>query len=245
MGRTSLFHIALALLGGLAIISAFALAPAAQFGEQGGQPHFQVQVGHNQTFQWVLLNEGNSSIGFQIQIESIAAQGNQTTPTITASPMHGVIPAGGSFVVNLTVSMPLNDTPNAVTWSTIASAVEASNVSNPGGAVLQAGVAKIVSIAAIPSTTTTSTIPQRAVGAPISVSSSTLIIASVGIAIVAGIAGGLYYTLRKKPVKRKAVRKRKAPAKKAKKKATGRKPARRRRAPARSSRPRRRAARKR
>ncbi len=215
----------LILLSGLAVFSAFVLTPAAQFGEQGWQPHFQVQVGHNETLPWVLLNEGNSSIGFQIQIESISQQDNQTTPTIAANPAYGMVPPHGDLVVNLTVFMPLNDTPGAVSWSTIASAVEASNASNPGGAVLQAGVAKIVSIGAIASTTSTSTIAQRAVAAPIAIP-TTAIIAGAGVAIAAGIGGGAYYMLKKKKPRRPA-RRRKATAR-PRKKAARRKPARRR-----------------
>ena len=220
MGRLPLKCL-VALLCGFAVFSFFALAPAAQLGEQGGQPHFTVQVGHNQTFHWVLLNEGNTSIGFQIHIESIAAQDNQTTPTITASPAYGVIPARGSFTVNLTVFIPLNDTPGAATWSTIASAVEASNVSNPGGVVLQEGVAKIVSISAIPSTTTTTSIPTTTIVPKSAVPqihvSSTLIIAGIGIAIAAGIAGGIYYAIKRKPTKK--ARKRVGPARARRRKA--------------------------
>ncbi len=138
-----------------------------------------------------LGNSGNTSIGFRMEQPSVQQQDNQTTPTITITPEYGTIAPYSTFPVNVTVSMPLNNTPGAVTWTVIISAVEASNASNPGGAVLQEGVAKIVSIQAVVSTTSTTTIPQKvAVSAPaITLPANTLIYAGVGVTVAVCVAG--------------------------------------------------------
>ncbi len=187
---------AFALLIGLMFVTLLVSVAVAQLGEEAGSLSFSVQVGHNQTLQLHLLNEGNSSIGFQMHAQSLKTEDNQTTPTMAISPLSGVIQPHGAFTVNVTVSMPLTNTPGAVTWDTIISAVEASNTTNPGGAVLQAGVAKIVAIQAIPSTTTT--IVQR-VGAQISLPASALIIIEIVIIVIVVAAVAAAFLLRRKP----------------------------------------------
>ncbi len=137
----------------------------AQLGEIAGQLNFQVQIGHNETIQLHLLNEGNSSIGVQVTAQNVqfssnkTTQANQITPTVHVYPENLTVPAYGTSAVNVTVSMPLSNRPNWASWETILSAQETSNATNPGGAVILQGVAKLVAISAIPSTTTTTTIP--------------------------------------------------------------------------------------
>jgi hypothetical protein len=199
------------------VLSYLAAAPMAQFGEEAGALGFQVQVGHNQTLQLHLLNAGNTIIGFRMQVPSVTQQDNQITPTVTVSPMFGTIFPYSSFAVNVTVFMPLNNTPHAATWTFILSAIEASNASNPGGAVLQAGVAKIVTIQAVVSTTT-STIPQKVtVGAPtITLPPNALVYVGIGVVVVICVAGAAWVLRRRKATK---PRKAKAPKKKAARKA--------------------------
>jgi hypothetical protein len=181
----------------------FAPLATSQLGEVAGQLIFQVQVGHNQTQQLHLLNEGNQSITVQIvppsslQLTSNKTlSANQIPPTLTFSPNNGIVPAHGILNINVTVSMPLNDTPYLASWEGIISAQEASNASNPGGAVILEGVAKIMTATPIPSTTTsTTTIPTTVATAQAqSQSPSTLPIIAIIILIIVVCAA--YYLMK-------------------------------------------------
>ncbi len=191
---------------GFALLSFMMMLPAAQLGEEAGSLNFNVQVGHNQTLQMHLGNSGNVPVGFKIQLPSITEQDNQSPPIITASPLYGVVQPYSTFPVNITVFMPLNDTPGATTWSVIISAVQSNNASNPGGAVIEEGVAKIASISAILSTTSTSTVTttvlQRLGATAPLVPSSMLVIIVVVIVIVVLSAAALALYIKSKKTSR-------------------------------------------
>ncbi len=205
----------------LILIASLVLAPivGAQLGEIAGQLNFAVQVGHNETLQLHLLNEGNSSIGVQVTAQAVqfssnkTTQANQIAPSIFISPEFATVPAYGTVAVNVTVFMPLSNKPNWASWEDILSAQEETNASNSGGALILQGVAKLVSMSAIPSTTTTTTIPTTVaqsppVATPSLLSGSALPIAIIVIIIIIAIA---YYYSKRAPVGKKA------PARKAKK----------------------------
>lgn len=185
----------------------FALqVPTAQIGEVAGHLAFSVQVGHTQSLQLTVLNEGGSSIGFSVivptQLQVTSGPNSiigQTQPTVTAFPLNGTIPSRGSVAINVTVFMPLNDTPGQASWEGIIQVLQSSNLTNPGGAVLQEGVAKIFSAAAIPSTTTTtsttssSSVPQG----PVAATSGGLLVPIIIVIIVVAIVA--YYVKSRKP----------------------------------------------
>ncbi len=195
----------------LAISLMYAPFASAQLGEIAGQLNFQVQIGHNQTIQLHLLNEGNTSIGVHVTAQALqltsnrVLSANQPTPTIFISPENLTVPAYGTSAINITVSMPLGDTPYLASWEDIISAQEATNATNPGGALILQGVAKIISVGAIPSTTTTSTIPTtiaQSAGAGVGpLSGAALPIAVIILIIIIAIA---YYYSARRPKGRKA-----------------------------------------
>jgi hypothetical protein len=188
---------------------------AAQLGEVAGVLGFQVQVGHNETVQLQLLNEGSTPIGvtmippyrLQLMTNSLTAV-NQITPTLYISPRNLTISPHGTYSVNITIYMPLNDTPNWASWEGILSAQEVSNATNPGGAVVLEGVAKIFSVVAIPSTTTTSTIPPTTIPtippSPISAISGLMPVIAI-VLVVVGICA-YYYVMKKNTKAQKAVK---------------------------------------
>ncbi len=192
-------------IGGIALVLVLlAVLPAlsfAQLGEEAGALNFQVQIGHTQTLQLTLANGGSTPIGFRVQTPKVSQENNQITPNITISPLYGTIAPYSTFPVNVTVFMSINNTPGAATWNIQISAVEASNASNPGGAVIQAGVLKIATIQAISSTTTTSTTTTTIaqVAAKVSVPASTLIIIAVVMVIIIVIATALLLLRKRAP----------------------------------------------
>ena len=126
-------------------IASFAFGVGAQIGEVAGQPVFNVSAGGTQTLNITLLNSGDAPIGYSAIPPSLNTIPNETTPTVTISPMSGVIAPHGQFKVAITVSIPLEDKPG-LAWTGPVQFLQASNVSNPGGAVLQVGALKILTI---------------------------------------------------------------------------------------------------
>ncbi|MFI5412930.1 MAG: hypothetical protein ACHQX1_03490 [Candidatus Micrarchaeales archaeon] len=191
---------------------------SAQLGEIGGQLHFNIIPGQSQSIQWTLLNEGNTSISVQmlgpaptqLQLTSNAmTSANQIPPTVYLTPANATIPEHSTVPVNITVFMPYNDTPGLASWEGILSAQEYTNQTNPGGAVIIEGVAKILTIASIkpPPPPTTSTIAQQGilVSTPTPSSSATPI-AGAALLIVAILLGYGYYKHHRggKPTKKSA-----------------------------------------
>lgn len=219
---------ALALIIALAVLSQ---APGAQLGEVAGYLNYVIQVGHSQTLTLTLVNGGNQTLGVMMQppghltlISPAGTDANQILPTITSIvPMNLTIPPHSFAHVNITIYMPLNNTPRQAAWEGIMSAQMVSNQSNSGGgAVILSGVAKVFTIASIPSTTTTTisttTMPSalQTLGSP-----TALVGGLVGVAAVVI----LYYMTKGKKKgkggkgaakpKRKGARRTKKPAKRA------------------------------
>src|SRR5208283_1505396 len=146
-------------------------------------------------------NGGSTLIGFRVQTPKVSQEDNQITLNITIIPLYGTIAPYSTFPVNVTVFMSINNTPGAATWNIQISAVEASNASNPGGAVIQAGVLKIATIQAISSTTTTSTTTTTIaqVAAKVSVPASTLIIIVVVVVIIIVIVAVMFLLMMRPP----------------------------------------------
>jgi hypothetical protein len=198
----------------LLLAASLLLAPiaGAQLGEIAGQLNFQVQIGHNETLQLHLLNEGNTSIGVQVTAQTMqftsnkTTQANQITPTIYISPENVTVPAYGTAAVNVTIFMPLSNRPNWASWQDIISAQEETNATNSGGALILQGVAKLVAVSAVPSTTTTTTIPTTIAQSGLSALSGVAVPIIILIIIIV-VAIAYYYSSRgtkKRPAGRKA-----------------------------------------
>ncbi len=177
--------------------------PSAQLGEVAGQIHFHVPLGGSQTLQLSLLNEGNTSIGVQVnppqnlQITSNAMLAvNQITPKVYIAPQNVTLPAHGEVNVNVSVFMPMNNTPDIVTWQGYISSQEVTNQTNPGGAVVIEGVGKVFTISATlpPPPPTTSTIyVQQSLGPAIPIINQNGLIIGWALLIVGILLAYGYY----------------------------------------------------
>ncbi len=122
----------------------------AQLGEVAGPVAFDVNISSSQTLQLNVINSGNSPIFYKIILPALVShQVNSTTPNITSStPLIGTIMPYEQMSVNLTVYMPSGKNKPGYSWSGIVQVVETTNQTQAGGAVVQGGVAKIISISA-------------------------------------------------------------------------------------------------
>ena len=120
----------------------------AQFGEVAGPVNFNVTLGSSQTLNMTIVNTGNSAVKFVATLGYLSTVINETAPNITISPSNGTVAGHTQETLAITVHMPSADTPGT-SWIGIVSVAEVSN-STPigGGAYLQAGVAKNISIVA-------------------------------------------------------------------------------------------------
>jgi len=93
-------------------------------------------------------NSANASISFSAYSQ-VKAIPNVTSPTITLSPQSGVLQPRQNTHINITVYMPLNAKPGT-TWTAIIQAVQTANQTASSGATIQSGVAKVITITALP-----------------------------------------------------------------------------------------------
>ncbi len=124
---------------------------SAQLGEVAGQPTLNVPVGSSATANIIILNSGSTPIPFKVILPSFKAIPNNVTPSVTAYPMNGTLAPNSQQTILLTVSMPGSDKPG-LSWQGVLQIVETStiNASSGGmGAVITAGVAKIVTVNSI------------------------------------------------------------------------------------------------
>ncbi|MEM0149763.1 MAG: hypothetical protein QXW10_02615 [Candidatus Micrarchaeaceae archaeon] len=137
------------LIGIFALLSiSFALLPYAQLGEQAGEPVMNVSVGSSSFFNYSVLNSGSTPINFTVIISPLNTIPHNATPTVTVTPMNGTLAPHSSAVVSIKVSMPSSDKPG-LEWQGIVQVVEASPTSTihtGEGAVITAGIAKILTI---------------------------------------------------------------------------------------------------
>lgn len=157
----------------------------AQLGEVAGPLNFNVNVSGSETLQLTVLNSGSTPLAYRVLFPTLQQIPNETAPTLTMSPLNGTIQPYKEQMINVTVYVPGNDKPGQH-WSGIIQVVQKSNQTNPGGAVIQTGVAKLISI--------TSTTPT---GIP-------LLYVVSGIIIIV-IAGVVYYRSRLMKRQRAAV----------------------------------------
>ena len=139
----------------LAIFSLFLLSGTvayAQLGEQAGQPFFNISVGSSGTFNYSILNSGSTPIGYKVGLPTLNTIPHNATPTVTVTPMNGTLAPNSQQVISIKVSIPASDKPY-LKWQGVLSVVEtapSANITSGAGAVIRAGVAKIVTIESAP-----------------------------------------------------------------------------------------------
>ncbi len=180
-------------------ILVLALLPGLSFsqnlGQSAGSLVFNVSLGGNQTLSYSIFDGGSSQITFSVSPPQYNPIANNINPTVTVTPLNGVLQPGQQINLQVTVFMPASNHVG-VKWDGIMQVLAATNTSNPGGAVVQGGLGKeviIYSQAPPP-------IPQKP-GFQLS-SSSMLIIGGVVVVIV--VVGAAGYLFKRKPLHRKA-----------------------------------------
>lgn len=132
----------------LSVLVSLAAIPAAQLGEQAGQPNMNVPLGGSATFNYSILNAGASPINFTVILPTLNTIPHNTTPTVAVTPMSGTLAPYSQHTITIMVSLPGSDKTN-LTWQGVLQVVEATpqTVSSGGAsATITAGVAKILTI---------------------------------------------------------------------------------------------------
>ena len=117
----------------------------AQLGEVAGHYPLNVSLGGTASQSFTFINDGNSPIQFEVVLPSLNQIVNQTTPKLTAFPLSGSIPPHANLSVTITASMPSKDAVG-MHWHGILQVIAVNNATNAGGAVIRAGVAKMIDI---------------------------------------------------------------------------------------------------
>ncbi len=139
-----------ALLSKISIILLFVLGvlPASyaqNLGQSGGSLNFNVSLGGSQTLNYSIFNAGSQPITFHMLPPQFAPIPHNATPAVIVSPSNGTLQPQESQTIYVTVNMPSNDS-IGLRWDNIIQVIAASNVSNPGGAVIQGGLGKEIII---------------------------------------------------------------------------------------------------
>ena len=132
----------------LSVLVSLAAIPAAQLGEQAGQPNMNVPLGGSATFNYSILNAGASPINFTVILPTLNTIPHNTTPTVAVTPMSGTLAPYSQHTISIMVSLSGSDKTN-LTWQGVLQVVEATpqTVSSGGAsATITAGVAKILTI---------------------------------------------------------------------------------------------------
>jgi len=183
----------------LAIFSFFIFSnvSSAQLGEVAGEPAFYVNISGTYSYNYTFINQGSSPIPFRTIITSFKTSAkNATSPIVTAVPASGTIPPNSQIHIRVNVYLPAKNNTAGMKWQGVLEVVVNSTSNATGGAVINEGVAKIITIVA------TSPKPNY---------TADILIAAVIIAIIAVVSATVYTRNRKKSVKRaKAVSRRAA-----------------------------------
>ncbi len=184
------------------LFSFFALS-FAQLGEQAGQPTLNVSLGGSATFNYTILNAGDSPISYVVIPPTLNTIPHNVTPTVKITPMNGTLAPHSQQVISIKVYMPSSDK-IGLTWQGIVQVVEvapSATISGGGAsATVTAGVAKILTIHSV---------------APVGWPLWLVIGIAVMIVAIAGGSGYYFFVYRKKAAEKAALEERRAKAKRA------------------------------
>jgi hypothetical protein len=179
--------IAIATLLAIFSFSVLSTTAHAQLGEVAGEPTFYVNISGTYSYNYTFINQGSTPIPFKVIITNFRTTAkNATEPIVTASPMSGTIPPNSQIKVRTNVYLPAKNNTPGMRWQGVLEVVVNSTSSSTGGAVIDEGVAKIVTIVA------TAPKPNYIV--------EILITLAIAI-IVVGVAALAYIRKSKKPAK--------------------------------------------
>jgi len=182
----------------LAIFSFFIFSSVsvAQLGEVAGEPTFYVNISGSYSYNYTFINQGSSPIPFKTIITSFKTSAkNATSPIVTAVPASGTIPPNSQIHMRVNVYLPAKNNTAGMKWQGVLEVVVNSTPNTTGGAVINEGVAKIITIVA------TSPKPNY---------TADILIAAMIIAIIAVVSATVYTRSRRKGVKKAKTTSRKA-----------------------------------
>jgi hypothetical protein len=135
----------------LAIFSFFIFSSVsvAQLGEVAGEPTFYVNISGSYSYNYTFINQGSSPIPFKTIITSFKTSAkNATSPIVTAVPASGTIPPNSQIHMRVNVYLPAKNNTAGMKWQGVLEVVVNSTPNTTGGAVINEGVAKVVTIVA-------------------------------------------------------------------------------------------------
>ncbi|MEM0154969.1 MAG: hypothetical protein QW814_04010 [Methanothrix sp.] len=161
---------------------------SAQLGEVAGEPTFYVNISSTYHYNYTFINQGATPIPFKTIMTNFKTSAkNSTLPIVTVTPSTGTIPPNSQIHIEVSVYLPAKNNTPGMQWQAVLEVVANSTSSKVGGAVIDEGVAKIITIVA------TSAKPNY----------TAYILGGIAIvAIVIGVIAGLYVKRNKKAAKR-------------------------------------------
>ncbi len=140
---------ATAFLLGFALFFLMLQSVYGQFGEVAGQPTINVPIGSSNATNVTLANSGPTPIPFTSVLPSFTNYGKTTPPVITLIPENGTIPPYSDLNIEIKAYLPAHNNSVGDSWNGIVQFIEISNTTNAGGAVISAGLAKILTVNAV------------------------------------------------------------------------------------------------
>lgn len=164
----------------LALLAATAYSQ--NLGQSAGSLVFNVSLGGTQSSGYTIFDGGSAPISYTVSPPQYNPIKNETTPTVTVSPLSGTLQPGQQTGISVTVHMPSNDKPG-LKWDGIMQVLATSNTSNPGGAVIQGGLGKEVIIY--------SSLPPKGTLGP-------LVYVIIGVVAAVAVIGGILFLFKSK-----------------------------------------------
>ncbi|BCS91214.1 MAG: hypothetical protein ARM1_0671 [Candidatus Micrarchaeota archaeon] len=128
------------------IIFAFSISNA-QIGEIAGPLNFNVTLGHKESLNWTIINQGNSTLYYVASLDYISNITNTTTPAVSIYPSNGYISPRSYINIRVTVQAPNDYRDVGKEWEGILIAKIINNVTyNATYVSIGYGVAKQFSI---------------------------------------------------------------------------------------------------
>ncbi|QRF74385.1 hypothetical protein Micr_00921 [Candidatus Micrarchaeum sp.] len=124
---------------------------SAQLGEVAGEPTFYVNISGTYHYNYTFINEGSTPIPFKTIMTSFRTSAkNSTPPVVTADPSYGTIPPNSQIHIEVSVYLPSKNNTSGMQWQGVFEVVDNSTSNKVGGAVINEGVAKIITVVAKP-----------------------------------------------------------------------------------------------
>jgi len=168
---------------------------AAQMGQFGGGLILNVTLGGSNSTTLTIFNSGDAPLNYRIVSPVMSTIVNETTPTITISPMNGTLAPHTQLAIKVNASVSAKDKPG-LAWQGLIQTIGVTNATANGGAQIQAGLGKVIFVYSVEPPAP----PPTPWGEIIS-------IAAIVIALIAGVAYYFMVFKNRKPMAKAAEKK--------------------------------------